>query len=304
MPIDVGLYQDGALETLRRLVADPALADEFEIYQGPRAIESALADPFCARPLCFIASSDGVPAGFCLTFVLPSHDVAWAMARIGVLPGHQQRGIGSALLESLATALPRHAPECREICLAAWQPSDSAGGFAARHGFAHARYFWMMQRPGGAVPAPEWPGGVEARPFDGTDRAFADWCDVYNRSFADHYHSVRSTVDDCRALSRRSSHDAKGLILAYRHGRCVGFCRNERYPSRGEIGSLGVSPEARGAGLGRALLRWGARQLEQTGAVPVTLMVDGQNDGALALYRSEGFESMRTRRMWARPIDV
>ena len=37
-----------------------------------------------------------------------------------------------------------------------------------------------------------------------------------------------------------------GLALAYRDGRCVGFCRNERVGREAEIGVLGVVPEARG----------------------------------------------------------
>ena len=60
-------------------------------------------------------------------------------------------------------------------------------------------------------------------------------------------------------------------------------------------------PAARGIGLGRALLRWGVAWLERESALPVTLMVDGANEGALALYRSEGFAVTRTRRAWARP---
>jgi ribosomal protein S18 acetylase RimI-like enzyme len=35
----------------------------------------------------------------------------------------------------------------------------------------------------------------------------------------------------------------------------------------------------------------------------VTLVVDGENEGALRLYRSEGFEVTRTRRLWGRALD-
>jgi ribosomal protein S18 acetylase RimI-like enzyme len=31
-------------------------------------------------------------------------------------------------------------------------------------------------------------------------------------------------------------------------------------------------------------------------------MVDGENDSALGLYRSEGFETVRIRMVWSRPV--
>ena len=102
----------------------------------------------------------------------------------------------------------------------------------------------------------------------------------------------------------RVIHFCYGLMLAYRDGRCVGFCRNERHATRGEIGVLGTTHDARGIGLGRALLRWGVGWLEAHVPGPVTLLVDGDNEGALALYKSEGFEVSRTRRIWGRVIET
>jgi len=42
------------------------------------------------------------------------------------------------------------------------------------------------------------------------------------------------------------------------------------------------------------------RWLEEHAPGPVTLLVDGDNENALGLYRSEGFEIARTRRIWGR----
>ena len=43
--------------------------------------------------------------------------------------------------------------------------------------------------------------------------------------------------------------------------------------------------------------------LERESTLPVTLLVDGGNEGALTLYRSEGFAVTRTRRTWAKRAD-
>ncbi|TMQ68516.1 MAG: GNAT family N-acetyltransferase [Candidatus Eisenbacteria bacterium] len=58
---------------------------------------------------------------------------------------------------------------------------------------------------------------------------------------------------------------------------------------------------ARGIGLGRALLRWAVGWLERKEAPRAWLMVDGDNESALRLYRSEGFEVTRTRHVWSEP---
>jgi mycothiol synthase len=151
------------------------------------------------------------------------------------------------------------------------------------------------------VPTVEWPDGIEVSVFDGSDRAFEDWNAVYNRSFSRHYHGVESTVEVCRAVLERPAADPMGLILAYREGRCVGFARQDLHPMRGEVAVLGVDPDARGIGLGRALLRWGVSWLEQKQVERVTLVVDAENENALGLYRSEGFEVATVRETWSRP---
>ena len=104
-----------------------------------------------------------------------------------------------------------------------------------------------------------------------------------------------------RSIVRQRAFQPDGLVLAYRDGRCVGYGRNTILARHGEIALLGVVPEARGIGLGRALLRWGTAWLDRAGSDTIELRVDGENDGALALYRSEGFEVVRTRGIWSRP---
>lgn len=58
----------------------------------------------------------------------------------------------------------------------------------------------------------------------------------------------------------------------------------------GHIGAMWVAPAARGRGLGAALLDAGLRFLEERGVTVVELSVTETNTGAMALYRSRGFE--------------
>ncbi len=286
------------LDSIAALVTHPSLMAEFELWQG--RVASAFEDPFHPRELTWIAREDGAPVGFALAYVLPSTHDRFGMIRIGVLEAHRRRGIGTRLLGLAIPAVRSHAPDCHELSINAWVPNDAAAGFAERHGFAHARYFWLMERPRGAVPVVSMPAGIEIKLYDGSEQALADWNDVYNASFARHYHFVRSSIEDARQLASRPEFRRDGLVLAYREGRCVGFCRNELMDHRGEIGVLGTAPEARRIGLGRALLRWGVAWLEAQKTPQVTLLVDGENEDALALYRSEGFGVVKTREVWSR----
>lgn len=285
--------------TFRAIVEHPSLASDFDLLVGS-SLDTMLADPFGPPDLRWIGLVDGVPAGFAFTFLLPGRDQQWAMIWLGVIDRFRRSGLGSRLIQTAVSAIRSQAPRTHEICTSAWLPNPAAEAFASRHGFEPNRFTWLMERAGSRVPDPDWPPGIETRVFAPSDRAFEDWNQVYNQSFADHDHSVVSTVDECRRLMARPEMDPSSLLLAYRDGRCVGHCRNEIHDGRGEVAILGVIPEARRTGLGRALLRWGVRWLLEARTSRVTLLVHGANDRAIALYRSEGFEVARTRRTWSR----
>jgi mycothiol synthase len=290
------------IEIVRGLITHPSLQGEFATLALPGVLEDSWEDPYADFALRWLALVDGVPAGYLFTLVLPSTSNAWAMIRLGVTEPHRRRGLGSALLATCFARLAEQkaARNLGEYCMSAWIPSASASGFAARHGFAHARFFWKMARARGNPPAVASPAGIETRIFDGSEAALSDFNDAYNASFAEHYHYVAMDLEHARAFTRLRGFRAAGLMLAYRDGRCVGYCRNAIRGREGEIAVLGVVREARGIGLGRALLRWGAAWLEAQDCEPIELMVDGENENALALYRSETFEVVRTREFWSR----
>jgi mycothiol synthase len=304
MSLVIGLCRNDDLPTLRALARDPSLAHEFEPLQSDEGFADVMNDPFQPPALRWIARLHGIPAGFGFCFLAASHDGSFAMARLGVIEPFRRRGLGSALLATTRAALEpmRERHRVDELSISAWEPNPAAAAFAERHGFRHARHFWRMERPRGPVGLPAWPDGVTARVYDSSERALLDFNRAYNRAFADHYHYVRASVEETRSLFGQSHFRPEALMLAYRDGECVGFCRNARFGEPGEVALIGVVPAARGIGLGRALLRWGLGWLQNDHAVPIYLMVDGENESALRLYRAEGFEVARTRHHWSRPL--
>ncbi|MGH7730962.1 MAG: GNAT family N-acetyltransferase [Candidatus Eiseniibacteriota bacterium] len=304
MPLVVHPCGQQHLPSLRALARDPSLAHEFAQLQTDAGFDDMMADPFLPVDLRWIATRDGEPAGFAFSFLAPTHGGSFAMVRMGVVERHRRRGVGSALLAAADATLTaiRDRDHLQELNLSAWEPNPAAVGFAARHGFRHVRNFWRMERPLGTVGKPQWPAGIVVRTYDGSDRALAGFNDAYNRAFASHYHYVRSSLEDTRVITAQRHFRPDGLALAYREDECVGFCRNARYGDPGEVALIGTVPEARGIGLGRALLRWGVAWLQDDFARPVYLMVDGENESALRLYRSEGFQVALTRLHWSRAI--
>ncbi|HEY6866158.1 MAG TPA: GNAT family N-acetyltransferase, partial [Candidatus Eisenbacteria bacterium] len=270
----------GDIETVRGLLLHPSLQGEFSMLTLPGVLEDNWEDPYADFELRWLALADGVPAGYLFTLVLPSTPLPWALIRVGVIAPHRRHGLGSALLETCFARLREQtaARGIGEVCVAAWLPSESASGFAARHGFQHARYFWKMERARGNPPEPSWPAGIETRTFGGDEAALRDWNDAYNDSFAEHYHYVASDIEHARSQTRQRVFRPDGLIMAYRDGHCVGYCRNTIRGREGEIALLGVVRAARGIGLGRALLRWSAGWLERQGCEPIELHVDGENE--------------------------
>jgi mycothiol synthase len=304
MPAVIREWTHHDLEPLRALMEDPGLAEQYDIFTGPGILEKRLADPHLRHDCVRMAWVDGEPVGFGFAFVLPSVTGDWSVVRVGVRPPFRRHGIGRALYDAVVEAVKRlpDLPNLVELGSSAWAPCPDAEGFADALGFRTDRWFWLMERPRGGAPEPRWPDGIVTRVFDGSPQSLADWNDAYNDSFTGHYRFVPSSLEDARALAAGPGFRRDGVLLAYRNERCVGFCRCELHEKRGEVGTIGVTHDTRGIGLGRALLRWGVRWLESTSPLPVTLTVDGENEGALGLYRGEGFVVKQSRRIWIRRL--
>lgn len=136
--------------------------------------------------------------------------------------------------------------------------------------------------------------------------------DAIGRLLCDAY---RGTLDDEGKGLRGARAEAKKLLsggygryahrlsrAAIRGGRWLGACLllETKAPREHLIGHIVVHPDARGQGLGRALLQGAMNDLARAGVEHVALWVTLGNDPALGLYRALGFAPRCVVQTWTR----
>lgn len=166
-------------------------------------------------------------------------------------------------------------------------------------GFVATRSSFELERPA-VVPdleAPSWPGGNVPVPFRlGVDddevheMIYSFWTDVPG-------HTHRPIEEWRSSILGGSRFDADLVVLTRADegvGPVTGLALGRIYGEDvGWVAQLGVSPSARGLGLGRAILLETCHRLSRTRARIIGLGVEAENVNALGLYRSVGMEVAR-----------
>lgn len=119
---------------------------------------------------------------------------------------------------------------------------------------------------------------------------------VFNRVYSDYFVPVQVNEPAWRALLTRFDIDLEASRLsADRRGVALLGLRGPR----GWVGGMGVAPEGRRTGLGRALMLSLLEQARRRAVREVVLEVLEQNLPAIALYEALGFARLRTLDVWS-----
>ena len=242
-------------------------------------------------------------------------EVAGPSAELVVHPSDRRQGLGRVLLELLVA----ESPDGR---LRLWAHGEHAGAsaLAAAAGFHRSRSLWQMRRSLYApLPAADLPAGVTLRTFE-PGRDDETWVRLNAVAFRGHPEQGSWTVDDLRRRLREPWFDPAGFFLAERAERAVGAVGADQlvgfhwtkvhggdhhphphgHDPIGEVYVVGVHPDERGTGLGRALTLTGLRHLRQLGLPDAMLYVDADNAAAIRLYTALGFTRWVTDVMFSR----
>ncbi|MFI9153080.1 mycothiol synthase [Streptomyces sp. NPDC053367] len=207
-------------------------------------------------------------------------------AELVVHPAHRGHGHGRALGSALLAATGKR--------LRVWA---HGGHPAARHlaqvlGLTLFRELRQMRRPlaGLELPEPVLPEDVTVRTFiPGQDDAA--WLAVNAAAFAHHPEQGSLTQRDLDDRKAEPWFDPAGFFLAFRGDRLVGFHWTKVHAEEqlGEVYVVGVSPDAQGGGLGKALTTIGLNHLAAQTLPTAMLYVDADNKAAVAVYEGLGF---------------
>lgn len=258
-----------------------------------------------------VRAPDGSIAGYAHLDV--TDEVAGASAELVVHPQQRRRGYGRALVERLLA----QAPEGRLRLWAHGEHSDAAK-LAAALGFTRVRALLQLRRSL-YVPLPpaNVPAGTSVRTFD-PDRDAADWVALNAAAFGEHPEQGQWTLKDLQRRMQEPWFDPAGFFLAERSGRLVGFhwtkvhggARPSESAGRGdghghdplgEVYVVGVHPQARGGGLGRALTVVGLAHLRNLGLPAVMLYVEQENTAAIRVYEGLDFTRWDTDVVYRSP---
>lgn len=209
-------------------------------------------------------------------------------------PDCRGEGAGTALIEAI---LAEGISDLR-----GWSHGNhsAAADLAARFGFTPVRELWRMRLTRAAVeesvPELRLPDGVVLRSFvRGQDEDA--WLAANAAAFVHHPEQGATTRADLEARMGEDWFDAAGFLLAVREadGELLGFHWTKVHApvgghgAMGEVYVVGVTPDAQGMGLGKALTIAGIEHLHGKGLHAIMLYVDADNTAAVALYRALGF---------------
>lgn len=242
-----------------------------------------------------VAELDGNPAGLiCSDYKL-----------IVVEPEVRRQGIGTALAEAMESTLIG-TPD-GPLILYPPHGNEGAIGFLESLGFAYDHSFWRFGLdPERIVPLQRLPSDLSATCYSDSDILL--YIDLINTSFLDHPTPVRVTLAQIEHVHAKPDFDPAAIvILRNAQNEMIGFCTTgidrESDPQVGHINLVGVLRAYRGRGLGRWLLLWGIERLRAQGIETIELSVDAENENAVGLYRSVGFDPVEEWPQWMRARD-
>ena len=124
--------------------------------------------------------------------------------------------------------------------------------------------------------------------------SFAEALKAWNEGFQGYFVDMTLSLDGYLARLQRDGLSPENSFMAFCDNRPAGFLINGLRTIAGEKvawnGGTGVSPEFRGRGLGKALLRATLDLYRDHGVAVATLEAISENESAISLYRQFGYE--------------
>ena len=295
---DLGLrsVQWSDLEAVAQLIYDCCEADGDSIVAvTPDELRHEWETPgfILERDAFLVETNDGRVVGFEEFGNIHKHAVLRADGYVH--PDYKGRGVGTTLLRAVEGRARQEMtlaePELRVSLRSMIDNRDpSSHELHKNEGFQPLRYHWRMEIVlDGPPPQPQFPEGIEIRPFIQGEHDLLVW-QAQNESFRDHWgsHDVpfeewkRDKFDD-------PEFDPSLWVIAWDGEQVAGISLNRYRMGIGWIRTLGVRRPWRKRGLGESMLLHSFAEFYRRGKNTIGLGVDAQNPtGATRLYQKVG----------------
>ncbi len=214
-----------------------------------------------------------------------------------VRPEYRGQGIFTALHNLAVSDLKRRC--CKKALLLSDGRVASGRQFIQKIGAVHDHSEFEMYLKRAATRREDLAVAVELRKAVNADAPEVE------RQNAIYFGDER--IDDgewqhARLLPEEEEKRGMTIFLAEQGGKTVGKVHLQLIDGLGGIYGLGVLPEYRSKGLGRAILAMAVERLKGVGAQEITLQVATDNPNALHLYESCGFETTSVMEYYGLPL--
>lgn len=212
-----------------------------------------------------------------------------------VHPEYRYLGVFTKLHELVQAECKRR--NSGRILLLCDKKSDSGQKFLKKTGavYQYSEYEMFLQ-PGYPKPIEEQLCGIVFRKATNADALeIARQNAIYfnDRAPFEEPYSEQNDSDNAQRdeLLLPEEEEKRGMLiwLAEKDGQVIGKAHLQVNSAVGGIYGLGVLPEYRGKGLGRAVLKGAVQKLQEAGFNSIMLQVAAENAIALSLYKSCGF---------------
>ncbi|MBW2029232.1 MAG: GNAT family N-acetyltransferase [Deltaproteobacteria bacterium] len=248
----------------------------------------------------FIAEQGGQIVGF--IDVIPELEIKRAVLNHMVSPGY----LKSSLINDL---LPPSINRARELGVQSVHINIPEGDTSMEElllnrSFRYVRCFVEMHMnvEEGHYGAETLPGTTIRQLKRGEEAMLAD---IQNRSFTGTWGFNPNSVEEILHRIGHPDTSYENVILCLKGERPIAYCwtvlcqsSGRHRERRARIHMLGVDPDCRGKGMGKAILLAGLSHLKSKGFQRVVLTCDSENKAARALYAGAGFEVYSSSRWY------
>lgn len=259
--------------------------------------------PFPATRHLWLVEDEGQVVGYTAVSPVPGLPGVYNLEG-GILPAHRRQGLGSRLLQHVLHEAP--ALNVRQLSHCVTDLNSPTAHFLRHHHFFIEHEEWLMQLPD--LRQLNLPVHVEnlrihpltrspAHPF--TSSPLHLFCQLYDQSFggAPWYQpyskeEVENTLDN-----------PADILFLFRDKQPIGFAWLQEEAQEAAIEPIGIVREEWGKGYGRFLLLAALHELQHRGKTQAHIGVWRNNEAAIHLYQSVGFQHEQTLTYLAYNLD-